>query len=379
MNSKERHEARYQRRKLRREEKMRLRNEGHTFRKVTSFGALRRAFYQCRKGTNWKPSTQGYGANVLRNSYNISRKLRRHGTVSRGFIEFYIHERGKRRHIHSVHIFERVAQKAVCDFGIVEVMERSLIAENGACRKGMGTGYSAKCLLDDLRQWYRKHGNAGYIVMGDCHNFFPSIPHEVVEAVMRKAIADEDLVDLTMGFINEAPEGLTLGSQVCQINAVAAPDMIDHYVKEVMRVKHYCRHMDDWYALVETREEADEILTTVTKLYASIGIQMNPKKTHKIKLSHGFVWLQDRYYLTDTGRVIRRAPRTRIRANERKLVKLAGMAARGEIPPEAVQSFYGSICGYIEEKNENAARRRWASLYAGLAINQGGESNDPAA
>ena len=115
MNSEERREARYQRRKAKREEKKAIRNADHTFQKVTEFGSLRKSFYKARRGTNWKASVQKYGCNVLRNSYVISRKMRKHQKISKGFIEFDLYERGNIRHISSVHSTERVPQKAVCD------------------------------------------------------------------------------------------------------------------------------------------------------------------------------------------------------------------------------------------------------------------------
>ena len=54
MNSEERREARYQRRKAKREEKKAIRNADHTFQKVTEFGSLRKSFYKARRGTNCK-------------------------------------------------------------------------------------------------------------------------------------------------------------------------------------------------------------------------------------------------------------------------------------------------------------------------------------
>lgn len=107
MTSIERHQRRYERRRAKRELAKAKRNEHHTFEVATSFGALRRAYYQARKGTRWKASVQRYGCNILRNSYIQSRRLRNHENISRGFIEFDVWERGKKRHISSVHISDR--------------------------------------------------------------------------------------------------------------------------------------------------------------------------------------------------------------------------------------------------------------------------------
>lgn len=361
MNSTERRERRYQRRKATREEKKRKRNEGYDFQKVSEFGSLRRSFYQARKGTNWKASVQRYGSNVLRNSYLQSQKLRKHQNISKGFIEFDLRERGKVRHITSVHISERVVQKSVCDYGIVPIIEKSLINENGASLKGKGTDFASNTLIKHLRKHYRESGfiNSGYIILGDGHDFFGSINHDYVNENMRKMISDKALVDLTMDFIHPFNRGLGLGSQVCQINAVAYPNRIDHYIKEVLRCKYYCRHMDDWYVIVDTKEEADKILKAVSQMYTEIGIQMNEKKTQKVKLSHGFTWLQDRYYLTEKGKVIRKASHKRITKNRRKMKKLAKLLDEGKIPYSAVVSFYASIRGYLEHKDGYWTKKVW--------------------
>lgn len=175
MTSKERHEARYQRRKAKREERKRKRNEGHTFEAVTDFNNLRKSFYQARKGVNWKASVQKYGCNVLMNAMKASQDLRAGKNISKGFIEFDLCERGKKRHITSVHISERVVQKSLCDYGIVPVMQQSLIYDNGASQKGKGTDFARERPKKHMRQFYRKHGTDEYIIMGDCHDFFGSM------------------------------------------------------------------------------------------------------------------------------------------------------------------------------------------------------------
>lgn len=369
MTSAERHEARYKRRKADRDARKARRNEGHTFETATSFEALLKSYYQCAKGTKWKASVQNYGCNVMRNSYIISRKLRNHQNISKGFVEFDLNERGKRRHIMSVHITERVPQKALCDYGIVPVMEKSLIYENGASQKGKGTDFCVNQLIKDLREYYRETGsNEGYILLGDGHDYFGSLRHDIVNQTMGRMIMDEKLIALAMSFVDPFPRGLGLGSQVCQINAVAYADDIDHYIKEVLGVRFYGRYMDDWNIIVRTKEEARELLDIITDLYAAKGIEMNRNKTLICKLSSGFVWLQDRYRLTETGKIIRKAPWKRLRANVKKLEKLADRVNRGDLDYQSVRCYWNSIDGYLAGKTDGVARKRWADLYNSLLI-----------
>lgn len=368
MTSKERHEARYLRRKAKRDLAKAKRNEGHTFDVVTSPASLRKAFYSARKNVNWKASVQRYGVNVLKNTYEASCKLREGKNISKGFIEFDLCERGKKRHITSVHISERVVQKSVCDYGIVPVMEKSLIFDNGASQKGKGTDFARDRLKRHLQQYYRKYGAEGYILLGDCHDFFGSIDHSIVRENMTAAITDKKLVDLTMNFITPFDRGLGLGSQVCQINAVYYQNKIDHCIKEVWRKKWYARYMDDFYVICRTKEEAKELLDYFIKAYAEYGITLNLRKTQIVKLTHGFVWLQDRMYLLPTGRIIDKPGRAAIVRNRRKLKKIAERVEKGEITFDGVRSFYNSHKGYLSHKNAYYTRRNMDKLFNELLI-----------
>jgi hypothetical protein len=114
MTSTERRTARYHRRKAAREEKRKQKVEVHNFERVTDPDRLYRAAKQARSGVYWKASTQRYWMNILRNIFQTSKDLRAGKDIRRGFISFDIRERGKMRHIQSVHFSERVAQKSLC-------------------------------------------------------------------------------------------------------------------------------------------------------------------------------------------------------------------------------------------------------------------------
>ena len=93
MNSKERHELRYQRRKQKRLEKKRKFDEIYCdYNKVFTFDNLYHSYKQCCKGVGWKSSTHKYRTNALLN-VNSTYKMLRDGTFkSKGFYEFNIIE-----------------------------------------------------------------------------------------------------------------------------------------------------------------------------------------------------------------------------------------------------------------------------------------------
>lgn len=368
MISKERHEARYQRRKASRILAKAKRNEGYTFDNVIKQENLIKAFYSARKGVNWKASVQKYGANVIQNTIKSHDELESKTYKQKRFYEFDILERGKKRHITSVHISDRVIQKSVCDNGIVPIIEKSLIYDNGASQKGKGTDFARKRLKRHLCNYIKHNGIDGYIVQLDCHDFFASISHDVVEKMLHELIADEELIDLTMQFVNQFENGMGLGSQVCQILAVAYPNKIDHLIKEKLRCKWYGRYMDDSYIIVKTKKEAKEILQYVTEQYLKIGLTMNEKKTQIVKLKHGFIYLQDRYFITETGKIIVKVGRNAVTRNRRKMKKLANRFYRKEITFSDVRMFFASHMGYLQHKNAYRTSQSMCRLFNHLFI-----------
>ena len=139
MNSTERHERRYQRRRAARfAKRSQLAAEYGDFESVFSFDHLYTAYRASAKAVGWKASTQRYKASALPNVYRTHRELLAGTFKSRGFFEFDIVERGKPRHIRSVHITERVVQRCLCDFSLVPMLSRSFIYDNGASLKGKG-------------------------------------------------------------------------------------------------------------------------------------------------------------------------------------------------------------------------------------------------
>ena len=106
----------------------------------------------------------------------------------------------------------------------------------------------------------------------------------------------------------------------------------------------------------------------IREKYREIGIEMNERKTQIVKLSHTFTFLQDRYVLTDSGKVIRKPGRKSITRNRRKLRKLAKLLENGEIDYKSIRSFYASQDGNLKHKNAYRTRKNMQELHDELFI-----------
>ena len=368
MTSFERKEARYHRRKARREEKRRARVEAHNFERVIDPQSLYKAARESRKAVYWKASVQRYWMNILRNVFQTHKDLEAGKDIRRGFIEFDICERGKARHIRSVHFSERVVQKSLCNNALIPHLLPGLIHDNGASIKDKGIHFAIKRLKTHLRRHFRKHGREGYVLLVDFRKYFDNIRHEPMKDIFTKAFGeDERLVDLSMGFIYAfGDNGLGLGSETSQISAVKYSSGNDHYAKEVLRCKYYGRYMDDSYFICESKEEARRILSAMLARYEALGITASPNKTAIVKLTRGFTFLKTHFSITETGRIVARPNRKSITRQRRKLKKFKKFHAAGKMSMHEIRNSYMSWRGYVGQINSRRSIRSMDQLYKKL-------------
>ena len=315
--------------------------EYDSFDAVFSYSNLYGAYRRCRRNVAWKASTQKYITQAPLNLYKTQDKLMSGRWRSQGFYEFDLCERGHQRHIKSVTFDERIVQRCLCDNALVPVLTRGLIYDNGAMLKGKGYHFAINRITEHLHWYYRHYGTDGYILLFDFRKFFESIPHQLCKQLVHKNFSDPRLVALIEHFIDNCGEvGLGLGSQISQTFALAAASPIDHYCKETMRVHCYARYNDDGYLIDNDKSFLKLCLNGIRDLCTEMELKLNEKKVRIVKLSHGFTFLKTHFFLTDTGKVIRKIDRTSVTRVRRKMKKFPDMIREGRFTfLDAYQSF----------------------------------------
>ena len=376
MNSKERHEARYQRRKAQRDEKKRqLYGACDDFEKVFTFRHLFEAYKKSKRGVNWKASTQKFTANAALNVFELYDKLHSGTYRSPGFYEFDVYERGKARHIRSVTIDERVVQRCLCDYCLVPLMTRTFVYDNGACMTGKGYDFAINRLKCHVQRHYRKHGAGGYILLFDFSKFFDTLPHGLVKEKVDREISDPRLRELTHHFIDAfGDSGLGLGSQISQVLALASGNSLDHGIKEELGIEGAGRYMDDGYMIHESRSYLEHCLEWLKRKCKELGLNLNTKKTRIVKLTSGFTFLKVRHFLTETGRVIRKIPRDGITRMRRKLKKLRRRVAARLMKLDDVKTALVSWAGHTRKFDAYRTRCAMYAHFAKLYFNGGGDN-----
>ncbi len=325
-----------------------------------SLNALYDASQLSRKGSSWKSSVQKYECDLLRNLLHTRQGLLAGSYKQMPFWEFELNERGKRRHIKSLHISDRVVQRSFCDNVLIPATAKKLIYDNGASVKGKGITFARKRLLVHLRKYYeRTHSNKGYILQIDFKKFFDSIPHDKLKAQFRPLLNDKDyalfcyLVDTF-----EGDRGLGIGSQISQVCGIYYPTPIDTYFKVVKGCKYYGRYMDDTYIIHEDKEYLKELLREYIRLAEEWGLTVNLRKTQIVKLSRGFTFMKVKYNLLEDGTIVRRLSRDNVVRERRRLKKFKGLMS-----PESIAQAYESWRGTYTKFNSRRTIREMDNLY----------------
>lgn len=274
-----------------------------TIEELTTLENLNNAYYEASKASKWKPATQLYRSNLLLNNLALQQDLRNGTYEVQSTVNFHINERGKERYIESPKIRDRVVQKLLTKHILLPFLTKPLIYDNYASLENRGTSFARKRIEIMLKRFLRQYGDNGYALLIDIKHYFPSIDHDILKSMVHDRIKEPkeimDLIDYIIDTSSHSNVGLNLGSEAPQIFAIYYLSPVDTYIKTVRSIKYYGRYMDDMLILGTDKEELKALLEDIKIQLARLKLEINERKTHIVKLSRGFTYLQVKYNFVD--------------------------------------------------------------------------------
>lgn len=112
----------------------------------------------------------------------------------------------------------------------------------------------------------------------DIRKFYPSVNHDILKAIIRKKIKDDDLLWLLDEIIDSA-DGVPIGNYLSQFFANLYMAYFDHWVKEELKVKYYYRYADDIVLLSNSKDQLRNWLLAI-KVYLTNMLKLKLKDNY---------------------------------------------------------------------------------------------------
>lgn len=376
------------------------------FSEITDLNNLYEAFRASIRGSSWKSEPQRFEIDFLSELTRLQHELENRTYQTLPGTTFIIHERGKVRYIHGKRMRDRVARHVLCDSILTPALRPFLIYNNGASQKGKGIAFTRRMFERDLHNyWLENRTNEGYVGFADLSKFYDNIQHRKIREFVYPKIdetsrwlMDEVLRDfrVDVSYMSDSEfagcmerkfdsveyaltvpanlrtgrrymeKSVDIGDQASQDIGTFFPTPIDNRMKIVEGFPRYGRYMDDMYIIARDKETVKAALDAIIEEAENIGLFINTRKTRICKLSSRFKFLQIRYTLTETGRVVRRINPKTVTRERRKLKAYRRLLDRGAMPYSRIEQSYKSWMGDYTKIMSKTQIKNMSNLYFDL-------------
>lgn len=305
---------------------------------------------KCRRGVMWKSSAASFVLNGAEQVERLCEELHDGSYRPRPVSRFTVTS-PKRREIVGIAFRDRVYQRSLNDNAVYPCMSRSWIRDNFACQEGKGTDDGRMRFKCFHERYYREHGPVGWELAVDVRGYYPNMRHDVAEACFARHLPPWAL-DMALGVLRSqypGEVGYNPGSQIVQIAGVSVLSGVDHYAKEGLRARHYCRYMDDIRIIHHDREFLESCRGLIGDEVAALGFELHPSKTTIRPLSERRPFLGFDFRLTASGKVVMTLRPESVKRMRRRVSRLMALEARGLRPPGTAASSYEGWRAHAEK------------------------------
>lgn len=371
MTSEERREARYKRRQERRRRNRQTRSDRlGGLEGVFSYHTMFKHGKKCCNGVRWKASTQNFELHLFSGTAKRRREVLTGKWKPGKTVSFPLCERGKFRIIDAPHITDRQIHKVLTKEVLAPLYCPGMIYDNGASQKGKGLHFHYKRLKEHLRWHCRRYGRTGAMFLMDFHHFFPEAPHALIYERHRELILDPNLRALADLVVAAVPGGvgMPLGVEPSQQEMVALPSFLDNWMKCQLSIHGMSHYMDDYDAVLESRERAERVKAEAIRRAEAKGLQVNRNKCHVIDLDKPFRFCKAKFQILPSGRIITHGCRDGMKRARRKMRYFRQQVDTGEKTMEQVAEWLEGPIAYYEQFNDHGRVLKLRRLYYALFI-----------
>ena len=316
--------------------------------KNLTYEKLMEAHIKSRKGKGYRKEIIEF--NLKQEEYimwlleKLQNKTYKHG----GYTTFYVTE-PKVRKIEKSKYIDRIVHRWVVNNFLEPAFVPQFVPTSYACIKGKGMHRAAIYVQQSMKHC-KRIWNEYYILKMDIAKYFDNIDKNILFNILKKKIKDKDLLWLLneILYAQKREKGLEIGNYTSQMFANIYLNEIDQYIKRELKIKYYCRYLDDSVLLVKTKQEAKQALKKITIfLKENLGLELN-KKTQIFKNKQGVNFCG--YKINEYRMKIRDKGKRKLK---KKIKLLKYKIKNGEITSKEAKKYLAGHLGYIKYANVN--------------------------
>lgn len=261
-----------------------MKRAGNLYAQAFGLEALHEAYLAARRHKRAGRACHEFERCLGSNLQALHEELRTGSYTPRPYYSFIVRE-PKARTIHAPAFRDLVVQHAIYRV-IGPLFERTFIDQSFACRKGLGTHMASDYAQEALRAALP----GTYTLKLDIRKFFYRIDRGVLRGLIERRLKDARLVDLMMRFADHGePAGIPIGSLLSQLYALVYLNPLDHFVKRELRVRLYCRYVDDFVLFSLTREHALECRSRIVEFLGGLKLELSKSTLAPVRRGVNFV------------------------------------------------------------------------------------------
>ena len=217
---------------------------GNLYENIYKIENIMQVFNEVCRNTKNKHKVNKYKEFKCLYIYRIHNILKNKSYTVGPYNIFTIYE-PKERRIVSQNMQDKIVNHLVSRYILYPAILPCLINANVASRKDLGTKKGLDLFYTFQRNCKIKY-NSYYILKCDISKFFASINHDILKKKLLKRIKDKDALKIVFNIIDSDEDGLSIGNMTSQILAIFYLNDLDHFIKEVLKIKYYVRYQDDF-------------------------------------------------------------------------------------------------------------------------------------
>ncbi len=324
----------------------------NSFEQYLTYEKLMEAHKKSRKGKGYKKDIILF--NLKQEEYimwlyeQLKNKTYKHG----GYTTFYVTE-PKLRKIEKSRYIDRLVHRWLVDNFLEPAFSTQFIYHSYACLKNKGMHRACKYVQESMKHCKRIWGEY-YILKMDIAKYFDNIDKGILLGIIKRKIKDKKLLWLIQEILYAQPrnKGLEIGNYTSQMFANIYLNEIDQYIKHILKIKYYCRYLDDSVVMVKTKKEAKEALEKI-KIFLEQNLKLSlNQKTQIFKNKQGVNFCgykikEYRLKIRDKGK----------RKLKKKVKQLKYEIRIGNLTSKEAKKYLAGHLGYIQIANICKSRK----------------------